>query len=179
MSGIIITAPHAYCFETRKYKHSCDYASGSSAEVIFNNLKTNNKFLNINTIPRYDGDMNRKESRRTNYRKIIRDEFKNTNYLFDIHSFPRMMDQKQFMNDVYIIDDDYPPTELSSDMNKYLQRLGYQCNLYRGSGVNDITNEAKENGLQAILIEICEDLSNKDIFELCLEISYFINIRLI
>lgn len=179
MNGVIITVPHSLCFKTRSDddSHTCDYAAESSARIIFDNLKTPDKYIVLNNIPRYECDMNRFESRKTNFRKEIRRKFKEANYLFDIHSFPEMK-KEPFINDVYVIDDTNPPTKLSHNLVDYLIDSGYRCKLYNGSGVNDITNEAKENGLQAVLIEISEDLSYNIRVKLCKQISSFINMRL-
>lgn len=179
MNGVIITVPHSLCFKSSSSddSHTCDYAAESSARIIFENLETPHKYLELNNVPRYEYDMNRFESRKTKFRKEIRKKFKEADYLFDIHSFPRMK-KEPFINDVYVIDDTNPPTKLSYNLVDYLTDLGYRCKLYNGSGVNDITNEAKENGLQAILIEISEDLSHNNRVKLCKQISLFINMRL-
>lgn len=179
MKGILVTAPHAFCYEEydsiNNDKHSCDYASLSSAEKIYDLLELKNKYLIKSTMPRKNCDMNRIQCRNTSFRNQIREKYILVNYLIDVHSFPRLPEYPLFMKEVYIIDDSNSHTKLSKNLNRYLINQGFDCTLVKGNGVNDITDESRKHGIQSVLIEISEGISDKRKDHLCAAIAYFFN----
>lgn len=155
--------------------HSCDYSASIAADKIFSKIKTPNKLIIKSNVPRSIYDMNRIQSRETDFRRRIRSRFPEINLLFDIHSFPFSQDYPLFHNEVFIIDDTPGFTELSRRIFDILKRSGFKCELVIGSGVNDITNEAKNNGINSILIECNEDLQDRRMNELTSVIADCIN----
>lgn len=175
MSCVLLTVPHSHCYESRSSRHSCDYSASTAADRIFSKIKTPNKFIIKSYIPRSTYDMNRIQSRHTEFRKNIRSKYPIINCLFDIHSFPYDANYPLFCNEVFIIDDTLGFTDLSKGIFRVLKSKGFKCQLICGSGVNDITNEAKINGIPSILIECNEDLSDRRMNELTSVIADCIN----
>jgi hypothetical protein len=155
--------------------HSCDYSASIAADKIFSKIKSPNKLIFKSYVPRSIYDMNRIQSRQTDFRRNIRNRFSEVDLLFDIHSFPFSKDYPLFWNEVFIIDDTPGFTELSRGIFNILKRSGFKCELISGSGVNDITNEAKNSGIDSILIECNEDLSERRMNQLTSIIADCIN----
>lgn len=171
---VVITAPHALCYQNiaDDLNHSCDYVSAQCAQDIYD-MMTCNKKLFLSDERRSKHDMNRIESRGTNFRKKIAESFKDARMLLDIHSYPRMKSYP-FKFDSYVIDDENPPTNLSRRICKVISDEGFTCEIVRGSGVNDITKQARSNGVPSVLIEICESLDEDDRLLLCKSIADYV-----
>ncbi len=149
---IIITVPHSLCFDNVNFRH-CDFLAKRAAQSL-NGIIPYNKILLLGSILREHSDLNRKESRSTNYRKHLTSILSNiTNgILIDVHSF---FEGEHNNNDVVILDDP-PKTKYSSQLYQLLKQKGLKTEYFEGKD-NDIIKEARSYGLKAVLIEYHED----------------------
>jgi hypothetical protein len=165
---MIVTIPHGKCLShyNRDY-HMCDSVSRECGERICNLLKQNGEMVLkfIPDVTREKVDMNRDVSLNSDFRGRIREAIKSSKFLWDIHSFPRMKNPP-FLNDVYILDRDDPPTRYSVELKNSFLSHGFICDVYRGIN-NSITDEARDNGLMSLLLEICEDIDIEKRMRIC------------
>jgi hypothetical protein len=179
---IILTTPHAHCPKGSKIR-LCDLAASISGDI-FNECCTKK---GINTIYlkgneyRYNWDLNRKESRNTNFRKELTKLLsgkEKPKLLLDIHSFPNERIEEAGDINFFSKNETAPDIVLlrgPSDIKFCNGKRKSICNeiftclqnikdikikVIDGITVNDILNETHENEIPGILIEINEKFNN-------------------
>lgn len=178
----IITVPHSFCIYFEG--HTCDFYAEITAKYLFSQLSDNyNTYLITADINRVFIDMNRIESRNTEFRKKIRNIFNNilkSNskkkiiFILDCHSFPVENNTIYHFGTVNIPNPKITILYNNSTKKKYAELLvdllnknNLDTTILPGID-NDIINEYSffedENTLVvAILIEIREDLSHSEL----------------
>ena len=192
---IALTAPHAHCLDVN-YR-TCDLKAKIAIiyiSEILTKLKLNFiNHINVTLRGKRENDMNRFQSRSTEYRKKLSKYIKDFDVIFnlDIHSY--------WQNDkhiFYIIDGTGYPClycvdfiksmsnglnlEFTDDIIKYgphscSKRFKTFKEAYdKCDYTNDIQDEFREQGIDSILIEFKESLSKKKIKEICKHVCYWI-----
>lgn len=180
----LLTVPHSKCIN--KEGHLCDIMAEISSKKISKYLKKSKITHKIILADKNRSiiDYNRKTSRNSNWRQKIRNEFINCDLVLDIHSFPNSSSSFGRTNgkipeivilDSYIYKNEYIDKYTSNYFGNFLLENGVICKLLPG-GDNDITLEARENNIKAILIEFNENLSEDRIDLISrLIVDYFYN----
>lgn len=157
MTCIIITAPHSLCSVSyNSSHHHCDtlsyLASNNLASYRFDGFDT---FYFPASEPRPQIDLNRDNSRSTLYRQNISRILKDSCLLIDVHSAPR----KTFGPDVdLVVLDNYPGTWYGKLLYNILIEKKISAAYILGANYNDITEEARHNGIPSIILEYSESL---------------------
>jgi len=173
--GIILTVPHALCIYDNK-NHTCDATAKKLAYKLMSKLGgkiTNNITTVIGNINRSKIDLNRIQSRKTEFRKIIVKIIKTWEkkklkviFVIDCHSFPI----KKFR--IY----DFGTNQISKPLvtilydslvhHEYIDYLD-QLPITKLKGIHNdiidqsITFEDKNTKIMPVLIEVREDMTDK------------------
>ena len=152
----IITAPHGHCFVN-------DVIAAHICESISKELEIDTDIVCevlINTLPRSFGDMNRKETRDTPYRKAIDealDERPHPSILLDIHGFPNSTGSPFKGYDMVILISRPDQKEIATKYFNMIRNITKDTDLKLGlmpaTADNDVVNQALECGCPAVLIE--------------------------
>jgi hypothetical protein len=159
MTSLIITAPHSLCSASLPYRN-CDTVSLIASSRLFRQIYSMNTGLQIKYFPsnhhRDEFDLNRYESRNTDYRKNISNNLSDAILLIDIHSF----EKKGFGSDVdVVLLDDYPMTQYSKLLYDIMKSNNISVAYLEGDPkINDIEEEARSRNIPAILIEYMETI---------------------
>lgn len=163
---VLLTVPHYMCIPERT--HNCDrkaeFLSDSISEKLFrNNILTK---IYLGGINRKIIDLNRFESRNTNFRKKIRytvEKYNGVIILLDCHSFDETHTffEKYKDPDFVILVDNLKYFSPASKLRDMLEYRGIKTNLLQGKH-NDIIDEFESNPkvLISILLEVSERLEN-------------------
>lgn len=173
--SIILTVPHGKCpLPQKSSDRMCDIAAMSAAECMAKLLKGYNIFIPGDEY-RYDHDLNRKESRKTNYRSRLSNVFKhlkNSNViLLDIHSFPNYYDPRagdinffksnEIAPDFVLLRgkrDIYNGQSICNIIHQELREHNINVKIIENIEVLDILNEADEYNIPGVLCEFNEKL---------------------
>lgn len=171
-SHIIITVPHSVCYTNINDRH-CDTMAQFAAE----NLKSKIKFSVVH-LPsnhfRDHIDLNRIESRNTDYRNTLRQHLNSTKFLIDIHSAPPGV---YGVKANLIIIDNSPGTMYGQNLETYLRQSGINVTRLLGANYNDITEEARALGVPALLFEYEETLNPNEIEAINTAIANWVNLH--
>lgn len=174
---IILTTPHETCISN--VGHSCDYYAPILAKKLFDKLSDLGDIILIHgNINRKQIDLNRIESRNTDFRNKIRQvvkdsiniDKKNIIYLIDCHSFPVYIDRKYHFGtaeipepEVTILFDDPMQINIVYQLKLVLSARGLAVTALPGKK-NDIIDEFiaidNETKIIPLLIEVREDLND-------------------
>jgi hypothetical protein len=193
--NILLTVPHSVCDSIKdkdNINHSCDSSAHESAILLcksFINKGIDCICLASNEF-RYKHDLNRKESRKTEYRNTLRTimKTKNPDILLDIHSYPNnYMDEARDANmfkkdeippDIILLkgklDRSYKNNSLSESLYRNLKNNNINVKIIKDIDVLDIINEASEINIPGILIEINEKLTTSSNHSLLIKIMNII-----
>lgn len=179
LPNIVITSPHAKC-DLSHPKRACDLAAALAGQMMAEEAEKHE--LNYVYFPgnvyRAEHDLNRKKSRKTEYRqkllRQIKKLSKSRSVLLDIHSFPNYyMDEAGDINffrkgetppDIVLIQGPlnlYENRQLTALLYSVLSKRGIRVKILDGISVNDILNQAAENRLPGILIEYNESFNRR------------------
>jgi len=179
---IVLTAPHAYCFDPLSEKRNCDRRSEELLECLKESIRKFNDKIKIEDFKNLHlkrikvagvscWDYNRIPCRNTDYREKIAASYEDDKVLclLDCHSFPYIEsfgmhgDPGYKVSVAFLMTSTDPKNELytkcsilACKLDKVLNKLGHQCAVVQG-GENDIINEANKRGTEAFLIEVLED----------------------
>jgi len=151
----VITVPHATCIDTPHHRimHTCDYIASAVANDLANNLMCGKSKVFYGDINRSVVDLNRRESRNTEFRKIVRKHFKDEVIVVDIHSYPPY----SFNYGDYDIALISSNEKIKKTLKSELERNGYKVGTFEPSNIDDILTEASEHGItDSVLIEVNE-----------------------
>jgi hypothetical protein len=168
---IIITAPHSYCLPSSilPFRH-CDRSAHRMAVEIVRALRQEQKIpkqnikLLLSNVLRSQMDLNRIESKNSDFQQALTPYLQEASVLMDVHSFPLNSDFG-LINDVYVLisPDVNPQVQAQSRrLIQELQQAGYRANVHWGAKtVNYIVERANqhENLKSAVLLEVNENLS--------------------
>lgn len=159
--AILITVPHSYC-NTRSEGHYCDHRAFQGAEILYRLLKSKYPHINIilieNTeLPRYYVDMNRPESRNTNFRRTIAEYIRTKNILWilDMHSFD-VSPMGRYIK-MYFLDNINKSLGEKAVFERIVNMDPFHITIEGGRPDNDIIYVARENNIRGMLIEISEN----------------------
>jgi len=165
---ILITAPHSFCEPSEK--RMCDKLAHKAAIYLYRNF--DNSRLILSDKPRYEIDFNRKESRDTKFRKIVKylNHSGSISLLLDIHSFPPT--DSSFKEEIVLLPLKYVNSH-SQNLSEFLKKRGITVQIFVGSFKNDITLKTNEVGIPNMLIEFRENLTDKRLNYITKAISSF------
>ena len=187
MTTLIVTSPHALC-PNKTTNRMCDLAAGVSADIFCNIAKLFKALscLNIKGNEyRHNHDLNRNPSRNTLFRQKLTgifQSYKNDTIIIDMHSFPDYWDpaagdinffkKDEKAPDIAILQgklDNYKGISLSKTLFATLTRSGINTKLITGIKVNDIMNNAAENDIPGVLIEVNEKYNHntEELAQIC------------
>lgn len=177
--SLIITSPHAACINNVSIR-TCDLAASMAGQMFYQiceKYKIKSIYLEGNEF-RYKHDLNRKTSRKTQFRKELQNLLlrENPKLLIDIHSFPNYRIEDAAVNffengeqppdivllrsslDIFQSNKTNKTNKRYSICNTLFNRLSQncKCKILEGITVNDILNNCSELNIPGILIEINE-----------------------
>lgn len=158
----LITVPHR-CVVFRWIDKGCDKNAKRFATIIHAIIKPSILFLG--TVPRMICDLNRASCRLNKTRDKIRANMGPNTRLFDIHTFPhgRMSGYPNMeVGILYQSNRKY----MANALGKAFRRCGLPLRWYvfgSGSTTNDILHEAVWYGVDALLIELADNLSEAQV----------------
>lgn len=160
MDFILISVPHNMCDDNHDAgEHTCDTIAEGIADYITELLSDRDipYVLIYGDINRETMDLNRVGSRDSEFRKDLRDEFRDKPHcLLDVHSFPE--GDKDFQDvDIAIGTDRNVIEPHLKDLADYLHSEEIDT-IAIGKLEADIVKEAKEHGITAYLLEFNEGL---------------------
>lgn len=160
MTSLVITAPHSLC-DHRIPHRNCDrvafLASDHLASQQFNGSAIQYFPANHH---RNKIDLNRSIAKNTDYRQRLSKALDNTRLLIDVHSAPR---NGYEINADLIILDNHPGTWYGKLLYETLKDQGISVGYLFGANYNDITEEARNKNIPAILLEYGEYLTPEQI----------------
>jgi len=168
MSEVIISVPHfkKAPHETVDHEHPYDAAAGNLADHIKFSLTKCLADVKIRRgdVPRSEMDLNRRESRDSDWRKKTREDVeKGKTLLVDVHSFGKSSKFAEF--DVVVMDkSDSEEKDLQDEIVDNLKKMGYKVGKYRADPlINDIYRDivTEQGARDGVLIEMNEDLKEK------------------
>jgi predicted secreted protein len=169
---LIVTAPHAACFDSDENRHYCDYVAGISAKVLNEEARAigNTCFFNNPDVYRPEHDLNRYEGRSHGFRpaltalitKIASNErMRSTALVIDVHSYPydyQFSSQSRSDTVIVFMEPRIEP-RYSLPIILALREHGIVCDFVQGhSTVNDIEYESREAGIASFLMEVREQV---------------------
>lgn len=160
MAKIILSAPHAYCrSESDKILHFCDVIAGPAAEELNKRLQAagHETFLHIGNINREDMDLNRPESRETEFRKKLAEDFPKADLLIDCHSTPRS--RVHWSEDIVLLkwkNDEVDNRHFVYYLAECLIKDDLDVAITYAQAQDDIVDQALRHRLPAILVEFSE-----------------------
>lgn len=166
--SIVVTVPHSYCIIG--LGHLCDYMAPKAGSLLSNKLNAKIFLADAN---RTVIDYNRRSSRDSNWRNKIKQFVieNKTKIVLDIHSYPNESVSFGTLNgripDIVILDSFNGGNDrLSNEIGTYLNNNGIPTKVLAG-GDNDISIEMREIGIQSLLIEFNEGLSEQKLDNIC------------
>lgn len=165
MARILLTVPHAVCrSEEDKSKHFCDIVAEGAARKLFDYLtdKGHKVMLRVGDVSRIENDLNRPESRDTDFRKRILTDFKRADFLLDVHSYPQ--EHVSWNSDFVLLKwnkGGQDNRELVADMVGAMARADLDVATANAEQVDDVVAHALENNLPAMLVEFSEKAFEK------------------
>lgn len=170
---IVITVPHAVCIGDNN-DHSCDSIAPQVANMFHEKLGRVPHTVLYGNINRDTIDLNRKVSRDTDFRRMVRSYYDQAKVLFDVHSFPPDDPGPYEGIDIAIATEHDPEEEYLCPLSDHLYEEGIKNHVVGGI-TGDIIQEAKENDIQAFLFEFREGLTNDDLEDIVEKIvEYFV-----
>jgi hypothetical protein len=165
---VVITAPHAACFDVDERRHTCDAASGVAARLLAEeaaNVASVHLFENTDVHRMYH-DLNRVESRMVGFRRNLTPVLlslssaveKRKTLLVDVHSFPPGHGFGTDDSAGIVFMEPRSSPLYSAPAMRALHKSGFTAKFVEGHhSVNDIELEARERGIPAFLMEVRED----------------------
>lgn len=208
MATVLLTVPHAACPKVMSdLLHTCDTAAPRAARELQASLERAGmrSELLVATVPRKYSDMNRSESRgsewRTRVEAAMSGRGKRPNLLLDVHSFPARSagssDDAFYGKALVVMILEKFTTELGkrvkfgegreavqfsrnfpwqADMVKYVQKnADLPIGMTYGSLANDLMVRAEQSGIPSALLEFSEDLSQQDLKRICDALAAFVS----
>lgn len=180
---VIITVPHSECLDREDliFKiRTCDYRAEQAAKILYHQLIQNGikSEILIGDITRIKIDLNRKESRNTQFRTQLASKIKQyisedyDVFVIDMHSFPS--------NDFCIYFISFPQVSQFAHLAAQKLERFTTIPIYKGQN-NDIIEQAYDLGATSILIEVNEDknkLSDKLLTTILANFSRLFNSKL-
>lgn len=163
MDYVIVTVPHAACYDS--YYRICDTRALQAANIVSKYLESFN--LNVILLANYkvlrtEYDMNRPNSRNSNYRNQIENTINQifargdrVSFVLDMHSFPTedsWSDYKKY-DLVFLYLQKYREDQIFRPYFESDDRVGF----LEGSNDNDIMYTSNARGIKSILVEVLED----------------------
>ncbi len=172
---IVITVPHAACLESNA-DHNCDELAPMVARIFSEEIHDVPFSMLLGNINRNVCDLNREESRDTDFRKMLRRYFEvEPGFLFDIHSFPADDPGEYEGVDVAIATNEADMEEYLCPLSDFLYSQGINNHVVAGI-TGDIIEEAKEYDIESYLFEFNEALSEDEIRPIVKAIvAYFVH----
>jgi len=176
LSFILLSVPHNKCNRVHsELAHSCDFIAEETADYLADLLIDEEIpfVLLYGDINRTKMDLNRRRSRKTQFRKDLRKELKKDPYcLLDVHSFPQ--GDEDFKDaDIAIGTDNDKLEQYLKDLVYYLAGRGINA-LVIGNLEADIVKEAKSLHVNSYLLEFNEGLDDEHKDFICQEIITYI-----
>lgn len=165
MARILLTVPHAVCRnEEDKSNHFCDVVAEGAARKLFDYLtdKGHKVMLRVGDVNRIENDLNRPESRDTDFRKRVETDFKRADFLLDVHSYPQ--EHVSWNSDLVLLkwnQNGQDNRELVADLLGELAHADLDVATAHAEKPDDIVAQALENKLPAVLVEFSEKAFEK------------------
>ena len=172
---MVITVPHASGLGHNE-DHNWDEIAPTVANIFHEELGDVPHVVLLGNINRNYCDLNREESRDTDFRKIVRSYLDiEPEILFDIHSFPSDDPDEYEGMDVAIATNSKDAEEYLTPLSEYLNECGFENHVVTMIDA-DIIDEAKEYDIESYLFEFNEDLDEDEIRRIVRTIvSYFVH----
>lgn len=165
MARILLTVPHAVCRnEEDKTSHFCDVVAEGAARKLFDHLtsKGHKVMLRVGDINRIENDLNRPESRDTDFRKRVEKDFSRADFLLDVHSYPQ--EHVSWNSDLVLLkwnQNGQDNRELVADLLGELAHADLDVATAHAEKPDDIVSQALEHNLPALLVEFSEKAFEK------------------
>jgi predicted N-formylglutamate amidohydrolase len=174
MLQIILTVPHAQGCDSATSRHPCDALAEGLARYLQQSCKNaaiESEVL-VGVTPRANLDLNRKESRNTEYRKQINERIQyhqqrgDVVWVIDCHSFPQDYQWTAQQTTDFVILDTWlnnRPTAYVTTLTNFLQKRKVHVTQLRGAlpeddETNDIMDTSRQLGAYSFLLEVKEGL---------------------
>jgi hypothetical protein len=177
--NLIITSPHAKC-NLLHSERQCDLAASLAGQTMANEAEKFglNYFYFPGDVYRIEHDLNRKKSRKTDYRQNLLRHIKKLSkldsILLDVHSFPNyympeagdinFFRKNEIPPEIVLIQgplNTYKNRKLTNLLYHMLSKQGIRVKILKGISVNDILNQSAEHHIPGILIEFNESFNQK------------------
>lgn len=188
-NSIVITAPHSLCpadytHEKNKQNRQCDIAAGKIglflAEQFSKNIRDKNIIFLAANVKREKIDLNRANSRKSEYRKKLNNCLVNCSFIIDVHSFPNyyleeagdinFFKKDELPQDIVIISGmNNTDKQMANDLYNLLKNNNVHTRLITHLKVNDILNNANEYNKNGILLEFNEkflEFNDKNLYKI-------------
>jgi len=208
MATVLLTVPHAACPRVMSDPlHSCDTAAPRAAQELYAALERVgiSAQLLVADVPRKYSDMNRYESRgsewRTKVEAAMSGHGKRPKLLLDVHSFPArsaespddvfygkamvVMILEKFTTELgkkIIIGGGKEVIQYSrnfpwqAEMVKYVEKTARMpIGMTYGSLANDLMVRAEQSGIPSALLEFSEDLNRQNMKQICDALAKFVS----
>jgi len=168
---VLLTVPHAQGCDRLSSRHPCDTLAEGLAQYLQQSCSGNCEVL-VGDIPRTVLDLNRKESRYTEYRQQIKKRIQyhmqrgEIVWVIDCHSFPQTYRWNQEQSTDFVILDTWlnnRPTVYVSQLTTFLQKQQVDILQLQGASpedndTNDIMDTSRQLGAYSFLLEVKEGL---------------------
>ena len=163
----VITVPHATCpANADDETHNCDTLAKEFANSLKKEITCAGVEVYVGDVPRTACDLNRKECRNLAFRKQVAKAIKKDTIVLDAHSYPvKGNDYSPF--EVFLIGN----TELRGKIGDRLEKAGYKVGQKDSPPVNDILEQSREIGSDAVLVEVNESLKTGRLKDISREIA--------